>query len=159
MNQDFQLAVPVRGDMRVIVKDAVTLEVIRRFEIRNTITYLALGALARLIAQNTYTLTDYKVTTLRLGTGTTPPAKTDVALDTQVFSIALTDGMRLVTTTGPYELKILTTLGSGDANGNTLTEAGVFLTNGDLFCRQIHPAVPKTGALVVDYDWRISFTA
>ncbi len=76
----------------------------------------------------------------------------------------------------PGELQFIATLGAADANGATLQEAGLFTRGsapvptpsdppgtgpGDvrLFARQIHPQVPKTSAISVEYDWRIGFSA
>lgn len=165
--------VPLRGDLKVVARDAVTGEIVRRIEIRNTITYLALGTLVELIAQKTSTLYPFgglAIATLRVGSGTIPPTRNDSSLGSEVHSLALNDANKFLTTNNPFELKIAVTLEAGTSsspfNNVTLSEAGLF-TAGDvasglaprLFARQIHPGIPKSTALVIDYDWRIAFTA
>ena len=150
----------LRGDLRITVRSAITGASIRRLLIKNTITQKALTAIIRLLAQPTdITLTNYQMTSLHIGTGTAAPTKTQTALSTEVLSLPLAEENRIITDSDPFELKILITLGADQGNGNTLTEAGLFLTNNFMFSRQTHPALVKTSALVFDYDWRIEFTA
>ena len=154
----------LRGDLRLLVRDAKTREPIRQLLIKNTITYSALDAFVHLLAQLTghgLILTDFKIATLKVGTSATPPVRTQTNLLIPVFSISLSDvpGEDKILSAAPYMLKILTTLEAGDGNGNTLYEAGLFFFNGVMFARQTHPGIPKSSAIVVDYDWRIEFTA
>ncbi len=149
---------PLRGDVTMYVRDAETGELLERHEIRNTITYLGMTGLIRLLAQNGVTLTDYGIAQLRVGTGTTAPTRVDTNLVASVFSMTLTNTDRFESiSTG--ELIITKTLGAGSANGSILTEAGLFLSNGDIFARQIHPAITKSALITVTYEWRISFTS
>lgn len=162
-----QSGIPMRGDMRVVARDAKTGRVIRRIEIRNTITFICTTALVKLLAQRAADPlpSTFKLTELRVGTGTTPPVRGDTALVTAVPSIdggyvTINDVDKLLTTLDPlFELRNTVTLQAGAANGYTLTEAGLFAADGTMFARQIHPAIPKTAALVIDYDWRIAFSA
>jgi hypothetical protein len=111
-----------------------------------------------------YDPTGNRIATLQVGTGNAPPDRLQTALVAPVAPpVALTIGDANVsgsTTADPvYELRILVTLGANDANGNTLQEAALFMANNEMFSRQTHPAIPKSSAIVVDYDWRISITA
>jgi hypothetical protein len=154
--------IPMRGDLTVRTRDAKSGRILRTFEIRNTITYIGMGNCVQLLSQR---VADPAPATLALGSlkvgnGTTPPVRGDTALvDGTPFTITLTDANKLPNTLGPFELRIVATLGALDANGKTLSEAGLFAVSGGLFARQIHPAIPKTSAIAIDYDWRISFTA
>jgi hypothetical protein len=189
MQNAFAATIPLRGDLRIVVRRADTGEVHWRYEIRNTITYVALRSLVNLISQKTTTTpADYKVAYLRLGTGTTPPVRADINLEFPAptagapLDIALGDAEKYLTVSNPFEMKIVATLGYLDLNGLSLTEAGLFIRGtttptipapptspaqnaGDLthypelFARQIHPAIPKSISFVIDYDWRIAFTA
>jgi hypothetical protein len=154
-------AVPVRGDITVTVRRADSGEKVRRIEIRNTITYVGLASLVQLWAQRAAdpAASTLSMGSLRVGTGTTPPVKGNTALEAQVHSLALLDANKILQLTDPVELKIVATLGTGDANGSALTEAGLFTTGGTMVARQIYPAVNKSAAFVVDYEWRLSFTA
>lgn len=164
MTSKFRSGINLEGHLRVIARNAVTGAIVRRISIRNTITYKALDAVVQLISQLTsVTPTDHKIAQLRVGTGTTPPVRGDTALQTQVSAITLTDANKVLTVSDPFELKILATLVAGTDsdpfNGVTLSEAGLFTGAGNMFARQIYPGISKTSALVVDYDWRIDFTA
>lgn len=153
---------PMRGDLTVRTRDAATGRVLRTFVIRNTVTYIGMGVMVELISQRAIDPTpgQLKIASLRVGEGTTPPVRGDVTLvDGAPYTLTLTDANKTPTTLGPYELRISATLGVGDANGKVLAEAGLFTANGRLFARQIHPGITKSAAIVIDYDWRISFTA
>lgn len=181
MDNAFTCTVPMRGDLRIVVRRADTGAVHWKYEIRNTITYVALRGLVNLIAQkSTLDPLDYQVKYLRAGTNATPPTRTDTNLlapaGTPVHTMEIIDAAKTLTTTNPFELKVVATLGTGDLNGETLREAGLFTRGGaavsapgeyptssgyypELFARQVHPEVAKSAAFVVDYDWRISFTS
>lgn len=181
MQNAFTATIPLRGDLRIVVRRADTGAVHWRYEIRNTITYAALKGLVYLISQKTtITPADYRVAYLRLGTGTTPPVRSDINIEIPApLDLLLGDAEKYLTVSNPFEMKIIATLGAGDLNGLNLTEAGLFIRGtttptglgypaqnaGDpshypeLFARQIHPAIPKSAAFVVDYDWRIAFTS
>lgn len=189
MQKAFAATIPLRGDLRIVVRRADTGKIHWRYEIRNTITYVALKGLVNLISQKTTsTPADYKVAYLRLGTGTTPPVRSNINIEIPAPSAAapldllLGDAEKYLTVSNPFEMKIVTTLGAPDLNGLNLTEAGLFIRGTttptipappvspaqntsdlthypELFARQIHPAIPKSAAFVVDYDWRIAFTS
>jgi hypothetical protein len=165
MTQQFNNGIPFRGDIRIIARDAITNEIIRNIEIRNTITYVGLTTIVRLWSQRTIVdPTDLAISALNVGTGTTPPVRGDTALVSEVYSIPLSDSNKVETTVPPtFEIKILATLEKGTSispfNNQTISEAGLFTADGQLIARQIHPGLPKTTAIVIDYEWRISFTA
>jgi hypothetical protein len=82
--------------------------------------------------------------------------------------VALLDANRIVGAAGTVEFTA--TLGSGDGNGVTYREAGLFTRGTDddplltdvpdatMFSRQVFPDQPKSGAVVLDFRWRITFT-
>lgn len=154
--------IPMRGDLTVRTRDAATGRVLRTYEIRNTVTYIGMGVLVGLITQRSIDTVPalLKIASLKVGTGTTPPVRGDSALvDVAPFSIPVDDVNKTPNVSGPYELRIGVTLGSGDANGKLLAEAGLFTAGGQMFARQVHPAIQKEAAIAIDYDWRIAFTA
>lgn len=189
MNTNFAATIPMRGDLRIVVRRVKDGLIHWRYEIRNTITYVALKSLVNLISQKSTTNpVDFKVAYLRVGTGTTAPVRADINLEIPApnavtpFTILLGDAEKYLTVSNPFEMKIIATLGAGDLNGFSLTEAGLFIRGGiiatipappvspavyapaptfypELFARQIHPVILKSGAFVVDYDWRIAFTS
>jgi len=186
MTTSFSGVIPMRGDLRIVVRRADTGEVTWRYEIRNTITYGALSNLVNLIAQKTTTVpADYAVKYLRVGDVVTAPVRANIDLGNALplpatpYTVTLLDANKTLTTSNPFEMKITATIPAGDLNGVTLREAGL-LTRGtttatppgspaqepsdlthypELFARQVHPDIVKNPAFVVDYDWRIAFTS
>ena len=165
----------MRGDLCLVVKDAVTGEVKRRVEIRNKITFLAADVLVELLAQRVGDpAADHnQMWSMRVGSSNTPASRSDSNIGTFVFGMQLFDVNKV--TGAPGELEFTATLGAGDGNGSSLQEAGLF-TKGSaggstfdtpgvgagatrLFARQIFPAVDKTVAITIDLSWRIAFTA
>jgi len=197
MQTTFATTIPLRGDLRIVVRRADSGAVHWRYEIRNTITYVALRSLVHLISQKTTTTAaDYAVKYLRIGGYPTgfpvvmvPPTRSDInlqlplSLSTSKY-LSLGDTEKTLSLANPFEMKITATLPTTELNGNDLTEAGLFIRGTttatipappvspdneinpadpthypELFARQIHPAIPKSNAFVVDYDWRIAFTS
>lgn len=147
----------LRGDVEMLIHGADG-ELLRRIEIRNTITYDGMGALLYLLSQDGVTVGDYQITELRAGSSAVPPSRSDTALGDQKVVKALSAANRLRSLpTG--ELVIQTQLATHEGVGQTLREAGLFLGNGQLFARQVHAAIEKTDAISITYSWRISVTA
>lgn len=168
--------IPMRGDLTIRVRNARTKKLIRRIAIRNKITFLAADVLVEMLAQrSTDPNTAYdQVWSMRMGLSNTVASRADqnlgaFAIGKQLFDVNKVTGV-------PGELEFTATLESGDSNGVTLQEAGLFTRGnagsptpsdppgtspGDvrMFARQIHPAIPKTSAIVLEYSWRIAFTA
>lgn len=166
--------IPMRGTLCVTVKDAKTGATIRRIEKRNKITYLAADLLIELICQRA---TDPAplgdaIYSMRMGTSTVQPQRSDTNLGAYVIGKVIGDAGKV--NGAPGEITFVTTLESGDANGSTLSEAGLFTggttfstsdtpgsSPGDtrLFAHQIYSGVPKTSLITIDYSWTISFVA
>ena len=189
MQTAFTGLIPMRGDLRIAVRRAATGEVTWRYEIRNTITYVALANLVTLLAQKTFATAgdvndpeNSAITYLRVGDDVTAPVRSNTDLANVLpdsvtpFTITLIDANKTLTTSNPFEIKITATIGTGDLNGETLREAGLFTRGStvagpvaeyptssgfypELFARQVHPDIIKSVAFVVDYDWRIAFTS
>lgn len=169
-------SIPMIGTLTVRVRDAVTGEVKRNVVIKNKITYLAADVLVELIAQRGAdpSAAYQRIFSMRMGASSTAATRADTNLGAFVFGFQLLDINKTVS--APGELQFTATLQAGDANGNTLREAGLF-TAGDaatptasdapgtgpgdvrMFARQVHPDIAKNSAIVVDYSWTIAFTA
>lgn len=164
----------MRGILSVTIKDASTGEKLRYYEIRNKITFLAADVLVELLAQRATdpTATYDQMFSMRMGSANTPASRGDTNLGAFVVGKQLLDVNKV--TGVPGELQFIATLDATDANGFTLQEAGLFTRGsagspsdppgaapGDprMFARQIHPPIPKTAAITVEYSWRIAFTA
>jgi hypothetical protein len=169
--------IPMMGTICVTVRDAKTQLVVRRHEIRNKITFLAADVLVELFAQRLLgdaAPLSNQVFSLRMGSSNTPAARSDTNLGAFIIGKEIGDIGKV--TGAPGEIKFLASLDTGDANGTTLREAGLFTrgpalvpTPSDapgttplfprLIARQVYPDVPKTVSVVVDYTWTIAFTA
>lgn len=174
----------LRGILRVCVRDARTGRAVRRHEIRNKITFLAADTLVELWAQRAADPNPIydQVWSLRVGSSNTAASRGDTNLGAYVIAIGLNDAGKV--TSVPGELTFIGTLGNGDANGNTLREAGLFTrgsagspqppqgivqTGADapgtspgtprMVARQVFPDIPKTSAITVEFQWSIAFTA
>jgi hypothetical protein len=183
----FSSGIKMRGDLRIVVRSAATGERLKSIEIRNKIMFLAADVLVELLAQRATdpqppvfpiaagpVKTPDEIFSMRMGSSNVPASRSDTNLGAVVIGKELLDVNKV--TGVPGEIELIASLGPTDANGATLQEAGLF-TRGSapvpspsdppgtvpgqprLFARQIHPAVPKTAAISLDYSWRISFTA
>jgi len=151
-----------RGDLRIAVRCVKTGTVIRRLQIKNTITADGLTALVNVFRQ-TDPMVDYRFKEIRVGTGITLPLRSDFDLAAPLIppvNIALTqESTQTSQTADPFEIRVLATLGADQANGSMLTEAAIGMMNDKIFSRQTHAGIAKNDALVFDYDWRITITA
>jgi hypothetical protein len=141
-----------RGDVEVL-----------RIAVKNTIVYGGRTALLLLLQQALGGPAAMGGTPGHLvpGTNGTPPTVGDLALGAPLGGsdqIALTAPNLSVN--GPSgEIVVTGTLSTTQGNGSTLREVGLVLANGDLFARQVHPAVSKTALLTVTYTWRVAVTS
>ena len=94
---------------------------------------------------------------LAVGTGATAVAAGDTALGTEVFRDTLTSKTSL-TLAERYTYY----LGTPDANGNTLAEAGLFNAgaSGTMFARVVLAStITKTASISVTFTWTITLSA
>jgi len=165
--------IPMRGTLCVVVRDANTGRVLRRLTIRNKITFLAADILVELIAQRATDPVPGRdlVYSMRMGSSNTAAQRSDTNLGAFVIGKVIGDVGKV--TGAPGEITFIATLASGDANGNTLREAGLFTAGATpstsdapgttpgvtrMIARQVYADIPKTLGLVVDYSWTIAFT-
>ena len=88
-----------------------------------------------------------------VGTGIVVPAATDIALGVEIIRDLFTSTTK---TDGSLNIKYYLT--SGNANGSSLTEAGLF-SNTTLFARLTHAAIAKTANIAVTYSWDVGIAA
>ena len=152
--------VRLRGDLTLVMRHVASGRE-TRLHVRNTITYAGLQSPLYLWAQDGVTLSNYQITRLVPGRTATPPTRGDTGV---LDPVAEADQIPLVginRAVDPvrHELTITGTLGVDQANGSTLCEIGLVMSNGDLFARQIHPNFSKTNAFTLTYTWRIALSA
>lgn len=170
MNHPFEQRLSVRGDIEIRVIEAATGELVRRMEIRNMLMTSGMATIGQLLAGYGDNDDTKHLGRIYVGTGSAAPAVTDtiatitnppvgggVLVECPVTATVSTAGSSV-------EVKNTATLLTSQANGNTITEAGLVSLNSTdaaplLFARQVFSGVPKTIALTIVFDWRITFTA
>ena len=138
------------GQLTTTVRDAATGRIIREVTNDNIVTDDGLVHMSEILGG----LLDF-MTHMAVGTGVVLPSASDSALDTEVFRNLIA---RRVPTTANLRMQMF--LGTGDANGFTLSEAGIFnaATGGTMFSRVlISPTIAKTGAITVTLTWDFTF--
>lgn len=151
----------LRGDLQVDVYNVKKQCRVRTYAMRNTIVYDGLNSPLYLWSQDTGSPTDHRLVKLVSGTNGTPPTVGDTGLGAPLGGadeMPMTASNRTVVP-ALGELVLVTTLSTTQANGQTLREVGIFMGNGLLFARQIHPAIDKNGAITVTYTWRLAVTS
>ena len=162
----------LKGHMRVRVLDAESGKELYREEKRNLICVGAKKAVTRLVSQASVqgappTDDDFlhtKIWAIYAGTGATPPTVNDTDLDTVGFKKACDQPFSVDLTNGEVECQM--TIESGEGNGNTYREAGLF-SRGDaddpntggiadvlMYARQLHGQIEKTSSISIEYTWR-----
>lgn len=131
----------IGGTIRYETRDARTGAVIpgESGVVHNIVTDVGLAQLAKVLVQAAYT-TNFQVA---VGTGTNTPAAGDTALQTQVF-IALVTSQTFSGAVASYKLFLDTT----QANGNTLSEVGLFHNSGLIDHALLSPTIIKTSAKI-----------
>jgi len=145
--------VNVSANVQVTVQDADTGEILSQQEHKNLVVSGGLNLIRDLLDGDAVAgLTHFAV-----GTDTSPVSAIQTTLGTEVFRDTVTQR-----TSNTQQLIVSYYLASGSANGNTLSEAGLFndATTGTMFARVLlNPAVPKTSAVAVTLNWTINLGA
>jgi hypothetical protein len=94
-----------------------------------------------------------------MGTGTTPAAVTDLALESSIdFGGGVyTKLIDSVDFTAPYIARVSFTIGAGEGNGYLITEFGLFTSANTLFARLLTPGLSKVSDFRPTYLWRLRF--
>lgn len=129
----------VKGRIIVEVRDAATGALIPEEScvVDNIITNSGLDQIVKLIVQASYS-TGFRI---GLGTGTNAPAATDTALQTSVFEANVTSQQRSGAV-ATFKLFLDTT----QANGNTLTEVGLFFDGSMVDRALLSQSIVKTSS-------------
>jgi hypothetical protein len=106
-------------------------------------------------------ISDFTCQNYSVGTGTTTPQVTDVALEAPITlasvssTMANVDGIDFLS---PFVVRVSYTIALSDANGNLITERGLLSGNGTLFARHVTAAgINKTADFSPTLTWRIRF--
>jgi len=98
------------------------------------------------------------VSYMKLGTGTDAETVNDTGLDTAISDVS---AQQSITTTSldPSDPDITFTAswGSSDANGNDITEVGLYSDQGDFLARKTFSSFNKTSAFTFQIEWTLRF--
>jgi len=94
-----------------------------------------------------------EITELNYGTDATAATAGDTGL-TGTFTKVI-DGSSNI---GTGEIEITGSLATGENNGVTIQEIGLFQTGGDLFSRAVISPIVKTSSITVGVTWTITIT-
>lgn len=128
---------------------------VARYEHKNLVVTLGRTRLSKLIAGDETAF----VTKFRTGTGSTAPAASDSGMQT---GVNITTGQPYkavdnVTYPAAGKVRFEMSLGTSEANGNTLAEYGLFTSDNVLFARVVRPAFAKTSSDSLTIRWTINF--
>lgn len=154
----------VRGDLTVTLRDKRTGEVIFTDTVRNKIVNNGVAGLVALLAQNTgTTASNYQISRLEVGTGTTAAAAGNTELQMSRSTRKYVELDSTTRSVEPARLVITATIQDNDTsvNGVALSEAGLWmgpLASQIFFARQVHAPVTKLANQALEYRWVIQFT-
>lgn len=148
--------VDVETNLVIVTADAETGEVLDEERVHNLVPLAPRQAIADQI-NGIGGGPSLNVTHLGLGTSTTPAAPGDTALGAEVFRDVLTtkaSGGSASVVCGYY-------LASVSANGNSLSEAGLFnaSASGLLVARATFTPIAKTTSITVSFTWTLNINA
>jgi hypothetical protein len=140
-----------RANVCMEARDARTGRVVSRSWRHNLVMAAGLDLLRDIVYGGTETLSHGAV-----GTDATAPAAGQVALGAQILRDLISQR-----TKQPAALTIKFVVGSQQANGSTLREAGLFnaAVGGSMYARATPDELVKTDAILVVYTWTLSFSA
>lgn len=153
MSQDVTLSVRdrlvIRGRARIIERWAATGRIKRVQAVDNLIVNAGLAFIIDRLKGDTFSTAGY----FAVGTNVTPAADTQTGLINEVFRAQVTTSRRL----GDTQLRITCFIASGQANGYTLQEFGIFghpdTNTGPMLCRLVNGAVVKNVSTTITYIW------
>lgn len=142
----------VRENLRVQIHDAKTGELLKEWTQGNDVMNKGLELIASLILNDNIAPTHVAV-----GTGTAAVAPTQLTLQTEVFRDRITGKAKDATNKATIQMF----LRDVEANGNTLSEAGIFNnpSSGDMLSRVLlSPVIVKTAAVTATLTWIYTIT-
>lgn len=95
------------------------------------------------------------LTHFAIGTGTTAVTSTQTTLETEILIDTITQ-----TAADTAKLTVRYFLGTADANGSTVSEAGIFNSSsaGTMYARVTHTGIEKSASITVTYNWELTWT-
>jgi hypothetical protein len=144
-------------NLKIEICDGKTGKILDVVKTHNLITDSGLDHLRNLIGYPDSALEMQGATPnyIALGTGTTAVDPSDDMLENEVFRGEISARAPL-----EHGIEFYLSLGTDQANGYDLTEAGIFHVNDGiipLWSRAVHAAISKTASVAVNYRWSWTF--
>lgn len=138
-------------NVRVETIDAMTGAVVRVQELHNLVVLTG----RNLIRDAIYGDTISPLSRFAVGTGSTAAVASDTALSNEVWRDVFTSKTK---SSAAIDIKYFLT--STTANGNTLSEAALFTTDGTAYARVVlSDPIAKTASVAVLFAWTLSWSA
>jgi len=152
LDEKLKCQISLSGNVKIQLFDVNSNKLIREIERKNLVVTSGRNLIRDLINEASVT----GVTHLAVGTGTTAVSAGDASLVTEQFRNTLT---KRTPSSGSVTWSYY--LSSTQANGNDLTEAGLFnaSSGGTMFARVTHAAITKTSSIAVMYSWTLNIGA
>ncbi len=144
--------VDINTNVDISVIDAKTGRTVSKESVHNLVVLTGRTLICDLLAGNDNYLSHFGV-----GTSTAGSTASTTTLGAQVVRVEIT---KMTASTGT--LTVSQYIGSGEGNGSTLREAGLFngaTTNDTMFARALHSAITKTSSVAVVYSWTVTVAA
>lgn len=137
------------GRVVIEVRDAQSGALTQGLQTRNLIVNTGLAFLIDRAKGDQFNIANF----FAVGDSATPPAATDTLLASEVFRSQIATSRRI----GSNQWEVKGFVASGQANGYTLREFGVFATfdpnSGPMLCRLIHSPITKNTSSTITYIW------
>jgi hypothetical protein len=149
LHEKLEETIKLHGKVRVTMRDAKTERILSVIATEN----LVVNAGKELVAKILNAEGDAMPNFCAVGSGTTTPAETDTALETEIGRLEVTQRSR-----SGNQIVYSTFFSSADCNG-TWNEAGLFNaeTGGTMLCRALFPStIDKDSTKTVTVDWAIT---
>lgn len=170
--------IQLHGKLKIQVKDAITGKVLKTIAINNQIMFRAADVIVNLLAQRAADgiIADSQMYTMRMGSGSATPVRSDTDLVAPLFGYKFTDSDKVTVVPGELSFAATMTALEGNSGSPSYCEAGLFTKGAGtgvldatdpllssavaprMFARQVHPAIAKTAAISLTYNWAIAFT-
>lgn len=153
---DLRTRIGMSGRCEIQVRDAHSGALKRAIFTKNLIVNDGLAFLIDRAKGDTFLIANFFAVG---GYSPSSPAPTEQLLGGEVFRTQIATSRRI----GSNQWQVKGFVASGQANGNNLSEFGIFASpnpnEGPMICRLVHLAIPKTTAVTVTYIWTGTLTA
>lgn len=143
------------GRVLIQVHDVATGRLTREIRTHNRIVDSGLAFLIDRAKGDQFNIANF----FAVGNLATPPAATDTLLASEVFRSQIATSRRI----GSNQWEVKGFVASGQANGYTLSEFGIFavfdVNTGPMLCRLIYSPITKNTSSTITYIWTGTLTA